>query len=66
MFEGIENYNDLPAIVKSKDGKQVRKFSSVKVLLMVENQLFNGYTVDGDQVIVSAKDEFFDLTVGLS
>ena len=66
MFEGIENYNDLPAIVKSKDGKQVRKFSSVKVLLMVEKQLFNGYTVDGDQVIVSAKDEFFDLTVGLS
>ena len=66
MFEGIENYNDLPAIVKSKDGKQVRKFSSVKVLLMVEKQLFNAYTVDGDQVIVSAKDEFFDLTVGLS
>ena len=66
MFEGIENYNDLPAIVKSKDGKQVRKFSSVKVLLMVEKQLFNAYTVDGDQEIVSAKDEFFDLTVGLS
>ena len=66
MFEGIENYNDLPAIVKSKDGQHVRKFSSVKVLLMVENQIFNGYTLDGDKVRVSAKDEFFDLTVGLS
>jgi hypothetical protein len=66
MFESIEKYSDLPAIVKSKDGKQVRKFKSVKSLLMLENNLLNGYTVEGDEVVVSAKDEFFDLTIGLS
>ncbi len=66
MFEPISDHNGKPVIVKSKDGKQIQKFSDVKALEAFEFGMFSGYSIEGDHVVVSAKDEFFELTPGLS